>query len=428
MSDSSVLCVVPAGEDRMRITIIHMRYLPDLTGTGPLVAELAADLARLGEDVTVITTFPHYGKQSSAGNLGRGILSRREEDGVRVWRTLPFPYWPGSIASRALDYILYTVLSVAGGLLGQKPEVLLAVAPPITVGLSGWLVAGLRRAPLVFNAQDIWPDGLVHMGKLRNRALIGAFAWLERLTYRVARRVTVLSDDMKDNLLRKGVASDKISVIPNWVDLDAIRPVEKDNSFRKESGLQGQFVVLFAGNIGFAAGLECVVGAADLLRREPNLTFLIVGEGSAKQGLIRLTRDLELQNVRFVTSQPPQRLSEVFGAADLSVVSLRSGMGALSVPSKTMAVMASARPVLAAVPADSEVRRIVEEAQCGRCVGPEDPSALAAEIIALRADPERLEWFGANGRRYAADHFERSETIARHHRLLKEIALEARRG
>jgi len=412
----------------MRITILHMRYLPDLTGTGPLVAELATDLARLGEDVTVITSFPHYGKRARQENLGRGILSWREEDGVRVLRTLAFPYGSGSVAGRVVDYALYAGLSVAGGLLGKRPDVLMAVAPPITVGLSGWLLAALRKAPLVFNAQDIWPDGLVHMGKLRNRTVIRAFAWLEQLTYRAARRVTVLSDGMKDNLLRKGAQSGRIAVIPNWVDLDAIRPVEKENSFRKELGLEGQFVVLFAGNVGFAAGLDGVVAAADLLRREPNLIFLIVGEGSAKQGLMLSVRDLGLQNCRFVTSQPPERLSEVFGAADLSLVSLRSGMGALSVPSKTMAIMASARPILAVVPLDSEVRRVVEEAQCGRCVAPEDPTTMAAEIIALRGDREQLESFGANGRRYAAIQFGRRETISRYHRLLREVALETPGG
>jgi len=347
---------------------------------------------------------------------------------VRVLRTLAFPYGSGSVAGRVVDYALYAGLSVAGGLLGKRPDVLMAVAPPITVGLSGWLLAALRKAPLVFNAQDIWPDGLVHMGKLRNRTVIRAFAWLEQLTYRAARRVTVLSDGMKDNLLRKGVQSGRIAVIPNWVDLDAIRPVEKENSFRKELGLEGQFVVLFAGNVGFAAGLDGVVAAADLLRREPNLIFLIVGEGSAKQGLMLSVRDLGLQNCRFVTSQPPERLSEVFGAADLSLVSLRSGMGALSVPSKTMAIMASARPILAVVPLDSEVRRVVEEAQCGRCVAPEDPTTMAAEIIALRGDREQLESFGANGRRYAAIQFGRRETISRYHRLLREVALETPGG
>jgi colanic acid biosynthesis glycosyl transferase WcaI len=141
-----------------------------------------------------------------------------------------------------------------------------------------------------------------------------------------------------------------------------------------------------------------------------------------------LARNLKLPNVRFETTQPQARLPEVFGSADLSLVSLRTDMGGLSVPSKTMAIMASARPVLAVVPEDSEVRAIVEQAQCGRWVAPENPKALVDEITALRADRERLEWFGANGRRYAENHFGRAETIARYHQLLREVALETPRG
>jgi colanic acid biosynthesis glycosyl transferase WcaI len=227
---------------------------------------------------------------------------------------------------------------------------------------------------------------------------------------------------MKDNLLRKGVPADRIDIIPNWVDLDAIHPVDKQNTFRRELGLEDRFVILFAGNLGFAAGLESVLRAASLLRRAADITFLIVGEGSAKQGLVKASQDLGLDNVMFVTSQPADRLSEVLGAADLSLVPLRSGMGSMSVPSKTLAIMASARPVLASVPPDSEVRRVVEEARCGRCVVPEEPAALASAIEDLRADREQLEWFGANGRAFALAHFGRREVVARYHRLLKAAA------
>jgi colanic acid biosynthesis glycosyl transferase WcaI len=405
----------------MRITIIHMRYLPDLTGTGPLVAELASDLARLGEEVTVITSFPHYGKKPSAETSG-GWKRGGWQDGVRVVRTLGFPYGSGSLVGRALDYGLYTLLSAAAGLAAPRPDVILAVAPPMTAALSGRLVGVLRRAPLVFNAQDIWPDGLVRMGVLRHRALIRLTQGVERLTYRCARRITVLSDGMRENLLQKGISGEKVAVIPNWVDLDAFPPRQEPSAFRGELGLKDAFVVLFSGNIGFAAGLESVIGAAALLRNEPRLVFLIVGEGSAKPEVMRLAAKLDLPNVRFVTSQPAERLSEVFAAADLSLVTLRSGMGALSVPSKALAIMASGRPVLAAVPDDSDVRRIVDEAQAGRCIAPDDPAALAEAIIALRRDREQLEWFGANGRQYAGGHFDRPEIVGRYHRLLREVA------
>jgi len=410
----------------MRIAILHMRYLPELTGTGPLVAELASDLAARGEEVTVITSMPHYGLRTpgrSGGPAGEG-----HERGVRVVRTLAFPYGSGRALGRAVDYGLYAALSTFSGLAMSKPDVLLAVAPPISVGVSAWLVGIARRAPIVFNAQDIWPDGLISMGKLHNPLLVRVFRWLESFTYRASRRVTVLSEGMRENLLQKGVPAAKVAVLPNWVDLEAIRPVERSNAFRRELDVEGKFVVLFAGNLGFAAGLETVLRAADLLRKEGDIVFLLVGEGSAKEGLRAMARELALENVRFVTSQPRSRLAEVLGAADLSLVPLRSGMGSLSVPSKTMAIMASGRPVLAAVPSDSEVRRVVDQAGCGRWIEAEDPASMAAEIVRLRADPDGLQSLGLSGRRYAEAHFGRREIVARHHRLLREVALERSAG
>jgi colanic acid biosynthesis glycosyl transferase WcaI len=328
------------------------------------------------------------------------------------------------VVGRALDYILYMKLSALAGLGGPKPDVVLAVAPPITVGLSAWLAASVRGAPIVFNAQDIWPDGLISMGKLSSRLAIAGFRRLERFTYDAARRVTVLSEGMRENLLRKGIPPEKVAVLPNWVDLEAVRPVEKDNVFRDDLGLAGRFVVLFAGNLGFAASLETVLGAAEILRGERDIVFLIVGEGSVKDSLRRRADERNLGNVRFVTTQPPERISDVFGAADVSLVTLRSTMGALSVPSKAMAIMASGRPILAAVPADSEVRHVVDEAQCGRWVSPEDPAALAKEILAMRRSEQRLQSLGRNGRTYAEAHYGRTEIVNRYHRLLQEVARE----
>jgi colanic acid biosynthesis glycosyl transferase WcaI len=184
----------------------------------------------------------------------------------------------------------------------------------------------------------------------------------------------------------------------------------------------GRFVVLFAGNVGLRCRLSGVLQAAAATCREQDVVFLIVGEGSAKASLARMVGDLGLSNVRFVTSQPRQRLSEVLGVADVSLVPLRPGMGSLSVPSKTMSIMASARPVLAVVPVDSEVRRIVEQARCGRWVSPEDPASLAAEILALRSEGDQLESLGVNGRRYAELHYGRAEVVSDYPRLLKEVA------
>jgi colanic acid biosynthesis glycosyl transferase WcaI len=173
---------------------------------------------------------------------------------------------------------------------------------------------------------------------------------------------------------------------------------------------------------GLAAGLETVIDAAGLLRSEKGICFLIVGEGVAKQGLQRRVHELGLANVLLLSTQPAERLSQVFASADISLVTLRQNMGSLSVPSKSYAIMASARPILAAVPVDSEVRRLVEEANCGVCIPPEDPGALAAAIRAMAEDPEMSAVYGRNGRRYVEQHYSRADLTSRYRQLLLEVS------
>jgi colanic acid biosynthesis glycosyl transferase WcaI len=328
----------------------------------------------------------------------------------------------GSVVGRGIDYIAFTLLSTIVATSAGRQDVILCIAPPITVGISGWLVGLFRRAPMVFNAQDIWPDGLVSMGRLKSRGVIAAFHALERFIYRRAMRVTVVSDGMRRNLLEKGVQGEKVRVISNWVDLSAVRPVEKINAFRVELGLEDKFVVLFAGNLGYAAALETVIEAANILKHHQEIIFLIVGEGSAKADLVARCEALALENVRFITTQHKERIGEVYGSADLSLVTLRSDMGSLSVPSKAYTIMASQRAMLAAVPEDSEIARIVTEVDCGRWVSPEDPQALADAILACHQESDTLAIAGKNGRMYVEQYFERSILTGQYHRLLREVA------
>jgi len=404
----------------MRVLILHMRYAPDLTGTGPLVTELATDLAARGEDVAVVASVPHYGRRDVPTEYRGGLLHDRIEDGVRVIRTMGWTRGPGTVVGRGADYILYTVLSIVAGLRLPRPDVILCVAPPITVGLTGWLLR--RGAPLVLNAQDIWPDGLISMGRLRSPSMIRVFQSFERWLYRRCRSISVLSEGMKANLTAKGVPPEKVVVIPNWVDLQAWTLMPRANSFRTELGLENRFVVLFAGNLGYAAALETVLEAAALLRSQPAIRFLFVGEGSAKKDLASRAGELGLENVQFVTTQPASRLPEVYGVADLSLVTLRKGMGRVSVPSKAYSIMASGRAMLASVPGDSEVRRLVEDAGCGMWVPPQDAPGMARAILELRGDADRLQALGSNGRRWVEDRHARERSVSKYHQWLVEAA------
>ena len=213
-------------------------------------------------------------------------------------------------------------MSIVSGVLAKGVDVILCVNPPITVGFSGWLVSLAHRAPMVYNVQDVWPDCIAIIGQLRSRWLYRIFQGLEKFIYNTADKMTVLSEGMKQNLEDKRVNSSKIAVIPNWADLEAVTPMEKNNGFRSMHGLDGKFVVMFAGNIGFISVLDTGLDAAKILKDRSNIQFLIVGEGNAKAALMKKADDLALPNVRFLPTQAANVLPEMLAAADVSLVTL----------------------------------------------------------------------------------------------------------
>jgi colanic acid biosynthesis glycosyl transferase WcaI len=205
------------------------------------------------------------------------------------------------------------------------------------------------------------------------------------------------------------VPSRKIAVIPNWVDVEHVRPVASENGFRRSLGLGGARIVMFAGNIGLIAGLETVLEAAARLRHREDIRFLLVGEGNAKAELVTKAREMDLANVDFLTTQPRERLPEVLGAADVHLVTLKRGMSSTSVPSKTYGIMASGRAAIAAVDPGSEVWQLVERAEAGLCVPPEEPEALALAIESLCDDAELRAGMGERGRAHVVRYYDRHE-------------------
>jgi colanic acid biosynthesis glycosyl transferase WcaI len=204
--------------------------------------------------------------------------------------------------------------------------------------------------------------------------------------------------------------------------VDFICPLHKNNGFRKTHGLNDNFVVMFAGNLGFISVLDTVLDAAKLLQSDSRIQFVIVGEGNAKPSLVKRAHALNLNNVRFLPTQPKAVLPEMLAASDISLVTLDRRLGQLNVPSKTYNIMAGSRPVLAAVPENSEIARLVKESGCGVCVAPEDPESMAQAIKDMLGEPETLDRYGKNGRKYVVAHYSRDKLIKRYRELLHEVA------
>lgn len=410
----------------MKILFLTLYFEPDIAANAIVMTELAEELTTLGHQVTVVTAFPHY-----AGNVVdyryRGRLFQRDEHkGIRVIHTYLYtsPHKQRFLV-RFLNYVSFNLLSTLAGLFAGPQDVILAPSPPLTIGLSAYIISRVKRIPYVYNVQDIYPDVVVKLGILRNPWIIRFSRWLERYVYARARHITVLSEGFRANLLHKGVPLEKLTVIPNFVDVDFIRLLPRDNGFRHRCGLDGRFVILYAGNLGHSQGLEHVLECAALLQDQDDIAFVIVGNGSRKPYLEAQAQEMGLGNVRFIPFQPREDVPDIYAAADVSLAPLRKGIALYSVPSKVYTIMASGRPVVAAVDPGSDAWELVEQAQCGLCIEPENPHALAEAIRALHADPALRQRLGRNGREHVVQHYTRQAVARQYHELLTSLVGQA---
>ncbi len=406
----------------MRITVIAPHYAPDVAPTGEVLTAIADQLVARGHRLHVVTSLPWY-RHHRIEHGWHGRLVRHEDTPWgRISRVHPFPTDKTNIPARALAFGGFTILATLVALLRrERPDAVLAMSPPLTLGLAGWVVARLRRVPYVFNIQDVFPDVAIEAGVITGRRAIAVFSALERFTYRRADAVTVLSDDLADNLRSKlsPPEAGRIRVIPNFIDTGRITPGPRANAYRDEFGLGDRQVVMYAGNLGYSQPVGLVLDVARRLADRDDVVFVVNGAGSAREDL--LARAEGLTNVVFVDLQPRERLGEVLAAADVHLVLLKQGFARSSVPSKLYSILAAARPLVASVDPGTEVARVVEEAGAGVAVPPEDADALLDAVTGLVDDPARCRSLGEAGRQFVETWPSPADVAERYEELFVEL-------
>ncbi len=409
----------------MRVLFLAQHYAPEQVSGAVLATELAEDLARRGHGVTFVTCAPSYPQGRVFAGYRNRLYQVEDLAGVRVVRTWSYispreanqhSFWP-----RILNYGTFSASVFYGALLAGRPDVVFSYSPPLPLGVTAWLLSRLWRVPWVLRVEDLYPEAAVAVGALRNRAAINLFFALERFLYQRATHVSLISEGFRGNLLDKGIPTGKLSVIPVWADPELIRPEAKENGFRRQYGLEGTFLIMYAGTLGLTSALEDVVQAACHLKNDPGVRFMMIGEGVKKEALASMARQQGLENLTFLPFQPREALSGVMGAADVSLVTLNRASSPFSLPNKVFNIMASGRPILAIVPPDSEVAQLVQTGECGVIVPPGEPRTLARTILDLREDPGRLERLGRNGRTLLESRFSRRQCIDRYEEMLKQV-------
>ncbi|MBD1925048.1 glycosyltransferase family 4 protein [Trichocoleus sp. FACHB-90] len=408
----------------MRILIYSYNYHPEPIGIAPLMTELAEGLVQQGHEVRVVTAMPNYPQRRIYDEYKGKLYMTEKKKGVAVQRNYVWIRPNPGLLDRIMLDASFVLISLVHALKGLRPDVILLTVPPLPVAVPAAMLGWLHRCPVILNLQDILPEAAVHTGLLTNKRMIRIFEGLEKFAYRSATKISVISDGFVDNLVGKGVEENKIVLIPNWVDINFIQPLPKEESpFRKAYQLNGKFVVLYSGNIGRTQPLTALIDAAARLKHIPEIAVVIVGEEKALQDLELYRQKIDATNVLLLPFQPRKELPQMLAAADIGMVMQKENVISFNMPSKIQLLLASGRPIIASVPSTGTAAKAVQQSKGGIVVPPEDSEALAAAILDLYKNPDKAEALGKQGREYAIENYAFNTALDRYEKLFGEVSL-----
>jgi len=402
----------------MKIFIHTIYYLPEFGSAPILMNELASYLAEKGHNIEVVTTIPRPPHHES---YKWRIFQKEFTNGfcIKRFRTNFTIHHIG----RLIAWSIYTIWSSLNLINIHKNDVLLLRLPPLQLGIIGFISRLLKRAKVLLSVQDIHPDLSIESGLLRNPKAIHLAQHFEKWIYKNSDEIVVISHGFKKNLEDKGIKAAKVSIIPNWVDTEFLKPYPKKNPISQKFSLENKFVVMYSGTITLSGYLSLmnVIETASLLKEEENIQFVFVGEGLKKPDLVKRAKSLDLGNVVFLPFQPYKDLPFLLSAGDVLLVPLDRVKTLLSVPSKLYNYISVGRPILGLADSQSEVTRIINKANCGLSADPEDPEKIAGNILKLKNSNEQCEIFGENAREYCIENFSKEIVLKKYEDLIRSM-------
>ena len=411
----------------MRFLIVSFNYLPESVSIGPYTADLAEYLQQCGHHVQVMAGFP-IAPQWRVWKEYRGNWYLNETiNGVSVLRTWAYiPAHPKRTINRILFDTSFTLTSMLCGLFVGKADLVVVISPPLQLGITGWLLGLFKDAKFFFHIQDLVPDAAIATGMLAEESRVLSVAHsLENFIYQRAKKIGVICDGFAENLVAKGVPVDKIILQPHYIDTESIYPMERNNNFRQQYGINSDdLLVMYSGSVALKQSLNTFLESAAEFHPDDGITFYLIGEGPYLQQLMERANDLQCSHLHFLPLQPRDTLPTQLSAADVLVITQRRTITDVVFPGKLLYYMAVGRPILAAVNAESETGRFVSRYQVGMVVPPEEPKALAEAIWYLKKNPSEAKRFGYNGRRIAEEMFDQELVLASFAENLEMLAQE----
>jgi len=390
----------------MHALLIHQAFTAPNQAGGTRHFEFARHAVRNGHRFTIVTSDLSYltGQQVGAG---QGPVAEENVEGVRILRARTYPSLHQSFVWRVVCFLSFMVSSIRAALRAGPVDVVVGTTPPIFQAVSAWAVSVLRWRPFLLEVRDLWPKFAIGLGVLKNPLLIVLSRWLESFLYARATHLLVNSPAYRDYLVARGVPGEKVTLIPNGVDPTMFDPEARGESVRRELDLGTDFVVTYAGALGLANDIGTVLEAADRLRDETGVKFLLVGDGKERGNLEAMAKSKGLPNVIFAGARAKHEMPAILAASDACVATLKDiPEFRTTYPNKVFDYMAAGRPTILAI--DGVIRSVMERAGGGIYVPPGNPEALADVLIKLKGNPDRARRMGNAAREYVARHFDRN--------------------
>jgi len=406
----------------MHILFLTHYYEPEVNAPASRVSETARAWVRAGHSVTVVTCAPNHPTGILYAGFRNRWFQRELRDGVHVIRIWTFLAANKGFWRRLLNYLSYPLSLLLNLYRLPAADVVISTSPQFFCGLSGLLVQR-RRRPWVLEIRDLWPKDIIALGAMKRGLLIRMLEWLERFAYRRADALVSVTNAFVPHLVGPRGGKGPIAVIKNGVDLALFShdlAEDAGQRFRRALDLEGKFVAAYVGTHGMAHGLDVILEAAAMLRDEPDIAFLLVGDGSERERLAAAAGERRLRNVHIVGQRPKADMPAIWQATDASLVLLRRLDTYKSVlPSKMFEAMAMRRPIILGV--EGEARELLDEAGAGIGIVPESAGQLAAAVRTLASDSDRARSLGAAGRRYVEQQLDRNALAARYLAFLQAV-------
>ncbi len=394
----------------MKILYLSQYFPPEIGATQTRAYEMAVNFVKLGHKVTVMTETPNHPLGIIFDGYKNKLRFIEYIDGIEVIRSWVYTNPIKRFYSRILFYTSYMITTILNSIfLRNKYDIVFATSPPLFVGLAGFIISRIKKIPFILEVRDLWPESAVVLGELRNPYFIKISIAIAELLYKKAEKIVAVTMGIYNHLLNKSyISNKKLYFIPNGANIELYKPGKKDVELLNSLGIKNShFLVLYTGVHGLIHGLEAIIKAADILKNN-KVDFVFIGDGVKKKGIIRLAKNYFLKNVTFLNSIPENLLVKYIQSCDAGIATtIKSELCKGTLPVKMFSYMACAKPVILGV--DGEARRIIENANAGLYVEPENPKDIAKAILTLKENPDLCKTMGENGRIYVEKYHSRSK-------------------